>query len=223
MIGSSRGIEAPSGWRTCGSGSGGSQVGGRASSADTPIPAVTSVAASTAQNCAGAESDTPTSAVKRPARPCKSAMENRFTTENADGASPPRAGPYREGEDPVVAVLLQATNLYPHHALCFNMRDTGYDTNARSRQARRAPLRRSCRTWPASGEARAIIRRCGCIQCILYSTMYTMYADCREAVLVRARRALRLSNLYACPFLLPPCSASWGDANGTGLAQIAAK
>ena len=32
-------------------------------------------------------------AVKRPARPYKSAIENRFTMENAKGAYTPRAGP----------------------------------------------------------------------------------------------------------------------------------
>jgi hypothetical protein len=31
-------------------------------------------------------------AVKRPARPHKSAIENRFTAENATGASPPPGG-----------------------------------------------------------------------------------------------------------------------------------
>jgi hypothetical protein len=35
----------------------------------------------------------PCLAVKRPARPYKSAIQNRFTAENAQGASTPRAGP----------------------------------------------------------------------------------------------------------------------------------
>jgi hypothetical protein len=36
-------------------------------------------------------------AVKRPAHPCKTAIQNRFTVENAKGASPPREGPDRAG------------------------------------------------------------------------------------------------------------------------------
>ena len=31
--------------------------------------------------------------LKRPARPCKNAVDSRFTVENAKGVSPPRAGP----------------------------------------------------------------------------------------------------------------------------------
>ena len=38
------------------------------------------------------------SVVKRPARPYKSAIQNRYTVGNAKGAEPPRAGPDRQPE-----------------------------------------------------------------------------------------------------------------------------